>query len=687
MNLLQLRNVGIVAHIDAGKTTVTERILYYTGVEHRMGEVHTGNTVMDWMEEERERGITISAASTRCPWEDCVIQIIDTPGHVDFTAEVGRSLRVLDGAVVVVCAVSGVQAQTETVLRQAAENQVPWLAFINKMDRRGADFLAACRSLKKRVGVNPVPVQLPYGEGADFKGLVDLITMKLLTWDESSKGATISYGEIPAEMKEQVDAARLFLCEAVAEHNEDLLESFLDHDDLDADSINRGLRDATIAGALVPVACGSALRYCGIQPLLDGIVAWLPSPLDRPPVAGHKPGDESCAISIAPDPQAPFSGLVFKLAHDPHGDLCYLRVYSGILHEGDTVINARTGKQIRVQQVLQMHADDRQQVKQAGPGEIVVLMGLKETGTGDTLHAPELDVAFEPIEFPEPVIRQTIEPVNISDKDKLERALAVLAREDPTLKIQVDHETGQSVISGMGELHLEVACHRLAREFRIPARVGRPLVAYRETAASACELSGSIERPLGDGRQSVTVCLRLAPAASQRPQVEMASSFIDALTPGLVHALGQDLESLVQVGGEYGYPLAELQIELIGLEYSSEAEPSAEMVLGAAARAIDLALTSNTQLLEPLMTLKVEVPEEYAAGVVGDLNSRRATIENIEVIQGTRVVDAKVPLEGLFSYSTQLRSMTKGHGSFSLEPYGYLAVPPQQVEAILNGGQ
>lgn len=670
MSLERLRNIGIVAHIDAGKTTVTERILFYTGVEHRMGEVHDGTATMDWMTEERERGITITAAVTRCPWRDHVVQIIDTPGHVDFTAEVSRSLRVLDGAVVVICGVAGVQAQTETVLRQAADNHVPWVALVNKMDRQGADFEAAVQSLCKRGGVHAVPVHLPYGSGGDFEGIIDLVRMRHFRFDTDDQGRTVIEADIPEERKAAALEARGELLEAVAETDEELLEAYLSQDDLSPEQLQAGLRQATLNRALVPVLAASALRNIGVQPILDAALAWLPSPLDRPPVQGMHPVLRDKVVERPPDPQAPFCGLIFKVFHDPHGDLCFLRIYSGTLKEGDVLHNARLKKTERVQQIFHMHAERRERLKTAGPGAIVVLPGLKWAQTGDTLFHKGEDIALEAIEFPEPVIQQALEPQSVADRDKLMAALKVLDREDPTLHVSLNEETGQAMLAGMGELHLEVALHRLDRDFRVGARAGKPLVAYRETIARQRAGQGQIEVPVGETKWTVSVELEVQSHAEIRPALEWDS--LSDFPPELAEALGREGQSLLEIGGDRGYPLAQVAVQVKAVRWNpSESTPAVEWVLGAASRALDQALDRNTALLEPLMTLRVEVPEEFLSGVLGDLNTRRATVESLEVRQTERLLLAKVPLECMFAYSTHLRSLTQGRGAFSLQPAGY----------------
>ncbi len=686
MDLRHLRNLGIVAHIDAGKTTVTERILYYTGVEHRMGEVHQGTAVMDWMEEERERGITITAAATRCLWRQHVLQVVDTPGHVDFTAEVARSLRVLDGAIVVLCGVAGVQAQTETVLRQAQRNAVPWLAFVNKMDRRGADFSAAMDSMRERLGVDPVPVQLPWGAGDDFRGVVDLLDLRLLRWREEDRGAQVHVEAIPGEIAEQAAMARARLCESVAECAEEYLDLYLERGDLSPEDLRRGIRSAVLARSFVPVLCGSALRFHGIQPLLDAVVDWLPSPLDRPPVIGHHPHHPEREIERPCDPAAPLAALVFKVFHDPHGDLCFLRIYSGTLRVGAALRNARVPGVERASQLWRMHADHRERVQEAGPGEIVVVPGLKKAQTGDTLFEKGGELALEAIHFPEPVIRQTVEPAGPSERDKLLRALRILDREDPTLRVSLDEDTGQAVLAGMGELHLEVALHRLKRDFRVDARAGRPLVAYRETLTVPRVGEGYAERPGSEVHQRVEVRLRVEPTQEDRPRIDLDPA-APPLPPALRHGFQVEGQGLMETGGDLGFPLVRIQAWVEEVRWSpAEIDPSLELLLGAVSRALDQALVGHTLLLEPVMEVFLEIPEEFLRGVMADLSARRAEVEDLQIEGGEGRIRARAPLAALFAYSTRLRSLTQGRGAFSLEPSGYAPVPEDRAREILGGG-
>ncbi len=678
MDLARLRSVGIVAHIDAGKTTVTERILFYTGVERRMGEVHTGTTAMDWMEEERERGITITSAATVCPWRDHSIQWVDTPGHVDFSAEVNRSLRVLDGAVVVICGVAGVQAQTETVLREAERQKLPWLAFVNKMDRPGADFGGAVGSLQERLGVAAIPVQIPMGEGAEFSGVVDLLEERALLWDLEDLGSQVRQEVVPEPWVEAMTVARKRLCEAIADTEDTLLESYLENESLTAKELRKGLRQATLSRRLVPVLCGAALRYQGIQPLLDAVLDWLPSPLDRGSVVGEDPQDPNTEIACSPDAKAPFAGLVFKIFHQPHGDLFYLRVYSGTLREGDGVGNAGTQSVERVGQIWRMHADHHERISSAGPGEIVVLPGLKSSRTGDTLYAKGHPVALAPVCFPEPVLRQSLEPTSLSEREKLEAALEVLVREDPTLVVETDEDTGQSILAGLGELHLEVVCHRLAREFKVEARAGRPWVAYREAPLRECLGQGVADRPLLEGgRQRVEATVRVVPAEATSPS--FGPDLVADLPTSLHDSLSRDLPTLLRGGGEQGYPLACFTAHLETLCWTPEDTiPAPELALGAVAVALEHALAESTVVLEPWMSLRVEVPENHFSGVLADLQARKAEILDLDVHQGERVLHAAAPLSALFAWTTELRSLTQGRGSFSQTPAGYRPRPESE---------
>ena len=665
----RLRNIGIVAHIDAGKTTVTERILHYTGVEHVMGEVHDGTATMDWMEEERERGITITAAITACPWRDHLVQIVDTPGHVDFTAEVARALRVLDGAVVVLDAVAGVQAQTETVIRQVVARDVPFLAFMNKMDRPGADFEAAVASLERKLRVRALPVQLPDGAGAEFGAVLDLVGRRRLVWDAASSGREWCAEEPDAAAAERIAIARAALCSAVAELDEAWTDRFLEDDDLPDDVLREGLRRAVLAGAFVPVLCGAALRNIGIQPLLDAVVDWLPSPLDRPPVRGEDPATGEVR-ERAPDSTAPVAALAFKVGHEAHGDLVYLRVYSGTLRDGDALEVVRTGRKEKLHPLYRMHADRREKVSEAGPGALLAVPGLKRVGTGDTLCTPGTALRLEPTHFPAPVIRRTVEVRDSGDRDKLALALAALDREDPTLEIQEDEDTGGWLLAGMGELHLEVAMHRLERDFRLQVRGGQPRVKLRETIAAAAEAEGALEIP-GDAPVRVAVRLQVVPSESVDPELRLAPSLPEV--PAHVLREFRDPDWAATWSGAEGYPLAHLCATVLGWSWEGVPAPDAGQLQGAVHMALQKALDGGSQLLEPIMDLQVEVPEEHLSAVLADLQQRRAEIVEVGGDDANRVVEARAPLQRLLAYSTGLRSQTQGKGTFTMQARGFAA--------------
>jgi elongation factor G len=666
MDLAHTRNIGVVAHIDAGKTTVTERILFYTGVEHRIGEVHDGTATMDWMDEERERGITITAAATACDWQGYRLQLIDTPGHVDFTVEVERSLRVLDGAIVVLDAVAGVQPQTETVLRQAARHHVPLLMFVNKMDRLGADFAKAVSSVRERLKLTPVPVQLPVGAGAEFEGVIDLIERQLLRWG-GEHGQNVERRPIPEERLPEVEQARDELCASVAEMDDALTDLYLENGELNAEQLHRGLRQATLARKLVPVLIGAALRNIGIQPLLDGVTAWLPSPLQRVSVTGQAPDGQE--VQRCPDPDAPLAALVFKIFHEAYGDLHYVRVYSGLLKERQRLVVARTGRVERVGQLLLMHADHRVQIAEAGPGAIVAISGLKFAQTGDTLCVKGEEIALEGMEFPEAVMRVTVETNEPKDADKLLDALRILEREDPTLQLSLDPDSGQNLLAGMGELHLEVVLHRLQREFGVSARAGQPQVSYRESVVQVADGHGEMEIPGDEHALRVKASLRLHP--TEVAGLEFRGGDLWAELP---ESLRLELPAGGLSGdcGPIGFPLTGVVVELTALSWTPmEVEPSVGAIAGAFSRAMREALAGVTQVREPVMDLAVQVPEGAFSAVLSDLNARGGEIQQVDPAEGQ--VRARVPMERMFAYSTQLRSLTQGKGEFSMEPAGYAA--------------
>ncbi len=685
--LERVRNIGIIAHIDAGKTTTTERILFYTGRTHRMGTVDEGTTVTDWMVQERERGITITAAAVTCFWRDHQINIIDTPGHIDFTAEVQRSLRVLDGAVVVFDGVAGVEPQSETVWRQARSFGVPLIAFINKMDKLGADFAHATETIRERLGANPVTVQWPIGREASFRGVVDLLEMRAVTWvDELGKEPVIE--PIPPELADEVQELREQVLEQIVETDDDLMTRYLEGEEIPAADLRRALRRATIAGTLVPVLCGSALRNKGVQPLLDAIVDYLPSPLDIPPVEGENPRTGEVETRPA-DVNAPLAALAFKVASDPYvGRLVYVRVYSGKLKVGSSVYNPGKGQTERIGKLLRMFARDREEIPELTAGDIGGVVGLKATFTGDTLCPPTAPIILEPIVFPEPVVFVAIEPKTAADQEQLHQALRRLAEEDPTFVVRTDENTGQTILAGMGELHLEILVDRLVREFRVEGRVGRPRVAYRETVTARAEAEAVFDRPISGTPQYARVRLAVEPLPSGGGFRFQDPSRGKLLPPPFVRAVEEGCREAMESGILAGYPLVDVQVTL--LDGAWDAETSTELafkVAGSMAfkRAVEEA---KPVLLEPVMRTEVVVPEASLGEVIGDLNSRGATIEGMEQRPGgVRAVRAMVPLARMFGYATDVRSLTQGRGTFTMEFHHYAPVDREQMEAILYGGR
>ncbi|MDA1260502.1 MAG: GTP-binding protein [Planctomycetota bacterium] len=665
-----IRNLGIIAHIDAGKTTVSERILFYAGVEHRMGEVSDGNTVMDWMPEERERGITITAAVTHLPWRGHLLQWIDTPGHVDFTAEVERALRVLDGAVLVLDAVAGVQPQTEAVAGRARKHAVPMLAFINKMDRAGADFQRAVASLRARIHPGAIAVQLPLGAGADLAGVLDLVEPRLLLWDPPSQGREIRAIAVPESERARVAEAREALCAAAAEADDALATQWLSEGTLTPDALRAALRSATLSGRLLPVLCGAALRNLGVQPLLDAVVDWLPSPLELPPVQGLGV-DGTGGRSRAPDPAAPACALAFKVAHDVHGDLVFLRLYSGTVRDGDALVHARLGKRVRLHPLFWMHADRREKREAFGPGGIFAVPGLKDVRTGDTLCAEgDLLLLEEPV-FPEPVLRRAIEPREPGDRARLGEALALLVREDPSLTILEDEETGAWLLAGLGELHLEVAGHRLERDFRLAVRIGEPRVALVETVFASGRGEGRVELP-GESPLRVRVLLQLDPQEAELPVIEFAPE-----VPGLSESLRRELadpRSVSGLSGPAGHPLRQVRIRILEISLDPPRPAAAAWLLGALQDGIDRAAEGISCVLEPVVEVRVEVPEAFLTSVLGDLQQRRAEILEVDASDGHRTVRAKAALSRLMAYSTAIRSLTQGQAAFDLRPAGLAPV-------------
>jgi elongation factor G len=683
-----VRNIGIMAHIDAGKTTTTERILYYTGRTHKMGEVHEGAAVMDWMAQEQERGITITSAATTAFWRDFRVNIIDTPGHVDFTVEVERSLRVLDGAIAVFDSVAGVEPQSETVWRQADRYRVPRIAFINKMDRVGADFFAAVQSMVDRLGAHPAPIQLPIGQEEHFRGVVDIVEMQAVVWDDDL-GTKMSTTEIPEHLREQAGEYHHQLIDSIAEHDEELLETYLtDEESVTPEMIRRALRTATLAIAVTPVLCGSAFKNKGVQPLLDAVVDYLPSPLDVPPVHGVDPrtGHE---LSRRPSEDEPFSALAFKVMSDPYvGKLTYFRVYSGKVKAGERLLNITTGKAERVGRLLQMHANHREERDEIGAGEIVAAVGLKATTTGDTLATDTAPIRLESMEFPDPVISVAIEPKTKADQDKLSQGLARLTDEDPTFRVQTDEETGQTLIAGMGELHLEIIVDRLLREFSVDANVGRPQVAYRETVGRRVDkIEGRFVRQTGGRGQYGHAVINLEPAEAGE-----GYEFLDKIVGGkipreYIPSVDLGIQEAMESGTLAGYPVVDVRVELVdGSYHDVDSSEMAFKVAGSMAfkNAMERA---KPKLLEPVMSVEVVTPEDYLGDVMGDLNSRRGRVEGLEPRGNAQAVRARVPLATMFGYATDVRSMTQGRATFTMQFDRYEEAPQAIAGEIVSAAR
>ena len=680
--LTRTRNIGVMAHIDAGKTTVTERILYYTGKVHKMGEVHDGAATMDWMELEQERGITITAAATTCNWQDHRINIIDTPGHVDFTIEVERSLRVLDGAVAVFCAVGGVQPQSETVWKQADKYRIPRIAFVNKMDRTGSDFLRTVEMMRERLNANVVPIQLPIGEERDFKGIIDLIEMKGIIWNESTLGATYEEIDIPTEMRSMAEEHREIMLEAVVENDEELIIKYLDGDELTKEDIIAGIRKATLKVEMIPVLCGAALKNKGIQPLLDSIPSLLPSPLDVPPVEGISPDLEEQQQRFANDDE-PLAALVFKIVFDPHmGKLTYLRIYSGSLKAKSPVYNATRKSKERVERILQMHANKREERDSVATGDIVAVIGLKSVGTGDTICDKDHPILLESISFPDPVISMAVEPKTMADQGKMALALARLAEEDPSFKIATDQDSGQTIISGMGEVHLEVIVDRMIREFGVQTNVGRPQVAYRETITKTVTSVGRFVKQTGGHGQYGHTELRLYPRKSGQ-----GFEFIDETKGGVipkeyVRAVKKGLMDAMASGVLAGYPVVDIGVALCDGSYHAVDSSEMAFAIAAAMALRDGAKKAAPVLLEPIMDVEITVPEMYLGDVIGDLNSRRAKIERVESRASAQVITVYVPLAEMFGYVSRLRSITQGRATYFMDFSHYDTVPKKISDAL-----
>ena len=684
------RNIGISAHIDAGKTTTTERILFYTGVSHKIGEVHDGAAVMDWMEQEQERGITITSAATTCFWSGMEqqfpehrINIIDTPGHVDFTIEVERSLRVLDGAVMVFCSVGGVEPQSETVWRQANKYGVPRMAFVNKMDRAGADYFRVVEQIKSRLGGNPVPLQINIGAEENFKGVVDLIKMKAILWDDETQGMRFEEEEVPEDLQSTAAQWREKLVEAAAEANEELLEKFLEDSVLTADEIKTGIRIRCLSGEIVPVLCGSAFKNKGVQAMLDAVIDFLPSPSDRPPIKGIL-DDESEAERGASDDE-PFSALAFKIATDPFvGNLTFFRVYSGVLSSGDTVFNPVKSKKERIGRILQMHSNERKEIKEVRAGDIAAAVGLKDVTTGDSLTDPKAVITLERMEFPEPVIAVAVEPKTKVDQEKMGIALQKLAKEDPSFRVHTDEESGQTIISGMGELHLDIIVDRMKREFKVEANVGKPQVAYRETIRAPVEQEGKFVRQSGGRGQYGHVYLKLEP---QEPGT--GYEFVNAIVGGVVPreyigAVDKGVREQMENGVLAGYPVVDCKVTLYDGSYHDVDSSEIAFKIAASMAFKEGAGKARPVLLEPIMNVEVVTPEDYMGDVNGDLNRRRGVLQGLEDAPAGKIVRAEVPLAEMFGYATDLRSMSQGRATYTMEFGKYAEVPTNVADGVIK---
>ncbi len=676
------RNIGIMAHIDAGKTTTTERILYYTGVSHKLGETHDGQATMDWMEQEQERGITITSAATTCYWKDYRINIIDTPGHVDFTMEVERSLRVLDGAVCVFDAVAGVEPQSETVWRQADRYGVPRICFVNKMDRIGSNYWRCVQMIHDRLGAKPIALQLPIGAEDHYEGIVDLIEGHAIYYNKASKGAEFEIRPVPADMQDLYDEKHQEMMEAVAEEDEALLEKYLGGEELTVAEIKNAVRLATIRRSIVPVLCGSAFRNMGVQPLLDAVVEFLPSPVDIPAMIGTNPDKEEVTYECPCDDSEPLAALVFKLMSDPYiGHLSFVRIYSGFIESGMTILNANTGKKERVGRLLKMHANKREEIKWAGAGDIVAVVGMKNVSTGDTACAVDRPVLLESLDIPEPVIEVAIEPKTKADRDALSAALAKLAKEDPSFRVKGDDETGQTLIAGMGELHLEIIVDRLTREFSVNANVGKPQVAYRETITKSAKEDHKYAKQSGGRGQYGHVVIEV------EPNPEKGYEFVNAISGGVIPkeyipAVDKGMQDALKSGVAAGFPTVDVKVALVFGSYH-DVDSSEQAFYIAGSMAIKEALRkASPQILEPIMSVEVVTPDEYLGDVMGDLNGRRGRVQGMEGRAGAQVVDCMVPLSEMFGYATDLRSKTQGRATFTMQFDHYEPVPASIAEGI-----
>ena len=688
--LSRYRNIGIAAHVDAGKTTTTERVLFYTGISHKIGEVHDGAAVMDWMEQEQERGITITSAATTCFWngmdsqyDEHRINIIDTPGHVDFTIEVERSLRVLDGAVVVLCASSGVQPQTETVWRQANRYEVPRMVFVNKMDRAGADFLRVVEQMEDRLGASAVPLQLPIGAEDEFKGVIDLVKMKSILWSEEDQGTTFEYAEIPDDMTALCVEWRERMLEAAAEANEEVMDKYLEEGDLGEEELKAAIRQRTLANEIVPVLCGSAFKNKGVQAVLDAVVDYMPSPTEVKAIEGTL--EDGTATTCEVNDDAPFASLAFKIATDPYvGTLTFFRVYSGTLNSGDTVYNPLKHKKERVGRMVQMHSNSREEIKEVLAGDIAAAIGLKDVTTGETLCAPDKVVTLEKMDFPDPVISVAVEPKSQADQEKMSIALGKLAQEDPSFRVESDEESGQTIISGMGELHLDVLVDRMRREFSVEANIGKPQVAYRETIRKAVEVEGKHVKQSGGRGQYGHVVLRLEPVDPDA-EYEFVNEIVGGVVPReYIPAVDKGVQEQMQNGCLAGYPLLAMKVTLFdGSFHDVDSSEMAFKIAGSLALRKG-ALEADPALLEPMMAVEVVTPEEYMGDVMGDLNRRRGMVGGMEDSSSGKIINAEVPLSEMFGYATDLRSATQGRATYTMEFLKYAEVPANIAESIIN---
>ena len=688
--LSRYRNIGIAAHVDAGKTTTTERVLFYTGISHKIGEVHDGAAVMDWMEQEQERGITITSAATTCFWngmdsqyDEHRINIIDTPGHVDFTIEVERSLRVLDGAVVVLCASSGVQPQTETVWRQANRYEVPRMVFVNKMDRAGADFLKVVEQMEDRLGANAVPLQLPIGAEDEFKGVIDLVKMKSILWSEEDQGTTFEYAEIPDDMTALCVEWRERMLEAAAEANEEVMDKYLEEGDLGEEELKAAIRQRTLANEIVPVLCGSAFKNKGVQAVLDAVVDYMPSPTEVKAIEGTL--EDGTATTCEVNDDAPFASLAFKIATDPYvGTLTFFRVYSGTLNSGDTVYNPLKHKKERVGRMVQMHSNSREEIKEVLAGDIAAAIGLKDVTTGETLCAPGKVVTLEKMDFPDPVISVAVEPKSQADQEKMSIALGKLAQEDPSFRVESDEESGQTIISGMGELHLDVLVDRMRREFSVEANIGKPQVAYRETIRKAVEVEGKHVKQSGGRGQYGHVVLRLEPVDPDA-EYEFVNEIVGGVVPReYIPAVDKGVQEQMQNGCLAGYPLLAMKVTLFdGSFHDVDSSEMAFKIAGSLALRKG-ALEADPALLEPMMAVEVVTPEEYMGDVMGDLNRRRGMVGGMEDSSSGKIINAEVPLSEMFGYATDLRSATQGRATYTMEFLKYAEVPANIAESIID---